>query len=206
MLIYIPYLIFSLIITVICYITNPIVVLFADELGELHGFLKYWATWDDSLDPRFFVVNKVWAIFRYDYDKHYEEYKGTTPELEEVGRERWFTKFKEGGETFTLKERIQRYFCRVLWLTRNNAYGFSFWFLGQKVDSKNMIWTPQKEGVYYGYDSSKSWWNRPWMYKNDSKIAGKFYWETFIGWKISDDAKGLHQAMIANRIWFSYQD
>ena len=68
MLIYIPYLIFSLIITVVCYITNPIVVLFANELGELPGFLANWQTWDDSLDPRFFVVNKVWSIFRYDYD------------------------------------------------------------------------------------------------------------------------------------------
>lgn len=30
----------QLLIMIICYITNPIVVLFADENGELHGFLR----------------------------------------------------------------------------------------------------------------------------------------------------------------------
>lgn len=34
----------QLLIMIICYITNPIVVLFADENGELHGFLKKWQT------------------------------------------------------------------------------------------------------------------------------------------------------------------
>lgn len=206
MVIYIPYLIFSLIITIICYLTNWFVCLFADELGELHGFLKNWQTWDDSLDPRFFVVKEVWSFLKYDYDKHYEEYEGSTPELEEVGRTRWFTRFKEGGEHFTLVERIKRYFCRVLWLTRNNAYGFSFWFLGRKVDGKNMVWKISDDGkVKYGYDITQPWWKRAFIYKNDSNICGKFSWQTFLGWKISDELK-VHQAMIANRIWFSFDD
>ena len=58
----IPYLIYAplnILLMLFCYITNPIVVLFADETGELHSFLRYWQTWDDSLDPAFFVKRKV---------------------------------------------------------------------------------------------------------------------------------------------------
>ena len=40
----------QLLIMIICYITNPIVVLFADKDGELHGFLRKWQTFDDSCD------------------------------------------------------------------------------------------------------------------------------------------------------------
>lgn len=40
----------QLLIMIICYITNPIVVLFSDENGELHGFLRKWQTFDDSCD------------------------------------------------------------------------------------------------------------------------------------------------------------
>ena len=32
-------------------------------------------------------------------------------------------------------ERIQRYFCRLLWLCRNNAYGFRYYIFGKEVDA-----------------------------------------------------------------------
>ena len=58
-LLYVP---INLLIMLVCYITNPIVVLFATETGELKGFLNYWQTHDDSLDPAFFVKEKVPAF------------------------------------------------------------------------------------------------------------------------------------------------
>lgn len=197
---YIFYLILNLIATVVCYVTNPIVVLFATELGELKGFLKYWQTWDDSLDPRFFVMEKVPKIFRYDYDKHYTEYEGTTPELEAVGRMRWFVKFVEGGENFSIKERIQRYFCRVFWLTRNNSYGFSFWLFGRTINPKDMIWNNVSNDTKFGYDKSESFITRAWTYKSEAKIFSWVRWEIYLGWKISEDSQTIQQCMIANRI------
>jgi hypothetical protein len=62
-MVWIFYFIGSFLAMVLCYLTNPIVCLFSDEYGELHGFLKYWQTWDDSLNPRFFVVEKAPRIF-----------------------------------------------------------------------------------------------------------------------------------------------
>lgn len=133
----IPYLIYAqlnILLMLFCYITNPIVVLFADETGELHSFLRYWQTWDDSLDPAFFVKKKVPKFLRYDYDRHYQEYWGTTRDLAKLGRDRCFVKLLD--KHFTVKERIQRYFCRVLWLTRNCGYGFAFYTFGRKVVGK----------------------------------------------------------------------
>lgn len=204
MLIYLPMLILNLIVMVLCYITNPIVVLFANENGELPGFLSLWQTHDDSLDPRFFVVDKAPSIFKYDYDKHYEEYLGSTPELEEIGRTRWFTKIKDPN--FTIKERIQRYFCRVLWLTRNNSYGFSFWWFGQMVDNKNMVYPINREGEYFGYDKSKNILITPWVYKNDRPITSKICWCVFLGWKIGPQDTGVKRYMIANRPTIGFID
>ena len=205
-MIYFPYLIVSLIFTVFCYLTNWIVCFFADEKGELHGFLKYWQTWDDSLDPRFFVVGKVPSIFKYDYDKHYEEYEGTTPELEEVGRTRWFVRFKEGGEVFTTKERIQRYFCRVLWLMRNNSYGFAFWLLGRKIDPKNVVWKIDTKDTIFGHEIPFNILTSAWVYKTEKHLFWKLWLDIFIGWKFGPGNDHVHQAMIANRVWFSIED
>ena len=204
MLIYLPLLILNFLVSILCYITNPIVVLFANEVGELPGFLSLWQTHDDSLDPRFFVVDKVASIFKYDYDRHYEEYEGTTPELEAVGRTRYYVKLKDPN--FTLKEKIQRYFCRVLWLTRNNAYGFSFWWFGRQVDSKDMVFTINKDKEYFGYDKSKNILITPWVYKNDSPINSKISWQVFLGWKIGRDDEGVKRYMIANRPTISIND
>jgi hypothetical protein len=189
---------------IICYLTNPIVCLFATELGELEGFLNYWATWDDSLDPAFFVKTRVPSFLRYDWDKHYEEFEDTTPELDHVGRKRWFTKFKEGGHIFTTKERIQRYFCRVLWLTRNCGYGFAFWMFGKEVLSSNMVWVKNEKDVRYGYDISENILTRAWMYKAHIHLFWRIYFDAFLGWKINDEPSTKPcQAMIANRVVLS---
>ena len=58
---------------IIAYITNPIVVLFADEYGNLPDCLRWWTTFDNCLDVRWMITeNKVPKIFQYDYDKHYK--------------------------------------------------------------------------------------------------------------------------------------
>ena len=199
-----PEFILNMFFMIFCYLTNIVVVAFADELGELHGFLKNWQTWDDSCDPRFFVTTRVPKFLRYAYDKHYEEYEATTPELEEVGRTRWFTRFVEGGENFTIKERIQRYFCRFLWLTRNNGYGFAFWLFGKKINPKDMVWVKNiPDELIIGYDSTKSIWVRPWVIKAHKHLFGRIYLDVFLGWKIGPGDDHLKQCMIANRIVFS---
>ena len=194
------YLIPSLLSTVLCYLTNWFVVLFADRDGELHGVLHLWQTWDDSLNGEF-SVQCAPKFLRYDWAKHYVEYKDTTQYLRSVNRDRWFATCI--NDDWTLWERFQRYACRVWWLMRNNAYGFSFYLLGytavppiEVTESENTISAKEKNGC-------------GWMYKNTAKIFSLFGWEVhwnnLIGWKLDTNAKYDTRSMIANRIAFFFR-
>ena len=135
---------------------------------------------------------------QYDYDKHYEEYWDTTPALAKVGRNRCFARVINGN--FTIKERIQRYICRVLWLTRNCAYGFAFWGFGREVDGKNMVYIRDEEGMRLAYDKSRNILTRPWAYQDERHLFGNVYLNLYIGWKINKD-NTVKQCMIATRIF-----
>lgn len=109
----------SFLFMLIAYITNPIVVLFADEKGDLPRIFKWWQTYDNCLDIEWMISEgHVPKIFRYDFNKHYvyhleNKKNGLIPGYVDVI-----------DSNFTIKERIQRYFCRLAWLYRNTGYGF----------------------------------------------------------------------------------
>ena len=195
------YLPFSLLFTVLCYVTNPIVVLFANKDGELPSFLHLWQTWDDSIFNEF-AVSCAPKFLQYDWKAHYREYKGTTAYLESVNRERWFTVCI--NDDFSLWELIQRYVCAVLWLTRNSAYGFCFYWLG--ADVSPYLKVSQSEHV----TKAKEIWGGnlfgAWCYCNSAPFltifGRKFTWNTYLGWKIDLTARVVTRAMIANRISF----
>jgi len=192
------YLPLSLLASVLCYITNPIVLLFCDEDGELPGPLHLWQTWDNSCNPSDIKeIAPAWLL--YDWDAHYREYKDTTQILRAWNRDRWFTECN--NKEWTMGERIKRYLCRLLWLTRNNAYGWGFYVLGATVSplllvdqSKNTVYVDEVDGD-------------AWMYKNDAPIISLFgytlRWKNIIGWKIALGESYDTRAMIANRIAFS---
>lgn len=201
-MIYFIFLPLNMICMVLSYITNPIAVLFADNRGELHGLWRYWQTWDDSLDVEWFVKTRVPAFLRYDFDKHYISSRETTPELARVGRDKGCVIVKDGN--FTNHERWQRYWCRVLWLTRNSGYGFAMWLFGCTVcgDEMRMHITIRRDREFvFGYASDRNMLMRPWILYIDWPITGCLRWNIFLGWKI-DYVSGSRasQAMIANRI------
>ena len=196
-LIYLP---FSLLFSVICYLTNWLVLLFCDRNGELHGFLHLWQVWDDSCNPEF-AIQCAPKFLQYDWKAHYVEYKDTTQYLRSVNRERWYATCI--NDEWTLWERFQRYACRVLWLTRNNAYGFCFYLLGytatptiEVTQSENTIKAKEKDG-------------EGWMYKNTAPIFSLFgwtvHWNNLLGWKLDCDAKYDTRSMIANRVAFFFR-
>lgn len=60
----------ELVAMVVAYLTNWLVVLWADECGNLPCWLRYWQTYDNTLDVGWMIYEvPEWA--RYDYDKHY---------------------------------------------------------------------------------------------------------------------------------------
>lgn len=196
-MIWFPYAILNFIVMVFCYLTNWFVCLFADECGELPHIFRMWQTWDDSTDCGFLVKTVVPKFLRYDFDRHYEEYESTTPDLEKVGRKRWFVRLKDPN--FTTKEKIQRYFCRVWWLTRNCSYGFAFWCFGFIVEPQNMVWIKYTDDYRLGYDKSRNILIRPWVLKSNRRINKYMIWEVFLGWKISNEHDTPMQCMIATR-------
>ncbi len=193
----------SCIVSIFCYVTNPIVILFCDENGELPGFLSLWQTWDDSCDSEYYMTECVPGFLNYGfYSKYYPQTKVATPELALVGRERWVTQIRPNA-VFSVKERIQRYFCRLLWLTRNCGYGFNFWCFGATVDGNSMNYRVNESGREIG-DNGKYF-----IIHSDAPIIsfGKvtICWKVFLGWKISSEP-GPHRSMLANRflIRFSF--
>ena len=202
-MIWIPLFILNALVMIVCYITNPIVCLFANEEGELPGFLSYWQTWDDSCNPRFFIVEKVPRFLHYDYDRHYEEYWGTTPKLQQYGRQRCFARVLDPN--FTFKEKVQRYVCRVLWLMRNCGYGFSFYLFGAWAHKESSVehekYRDDSHYVRWGYDTSESILTRVWWLKIDWFISKHVHVEGYLGWKINYPFKSDSQySMIAHRL------
>lgn len=191
---------------IIAYITNPIVVLFADEYGNLPNCLRWWGTFDNTLDVRWMITeNKVPKIFQYDYDKHYiyhYEDKGNgyvIPGHVEIV-----------NSNFTTKEKIQRYFCRLAWLYRNTAYGFSYYVLGKRIFPRNILVVRNYNYGEYDnctetLDASTGFINRVWKLHYYKQWCKYFYLRVYIGWKITSDTKTNPNesdvAMLACYIW-----
>ena len=204
MVIWFLYFIVSLICMVFCYITNPFVVPFADLCGELPSVLKYWQTWDNSVFCSDSVEHAP-KFLQYDWSKHYTEHIDSDPYLQSVNRSRWYVSCIDPN--FTLWERVQRYFCGVLWLTRNCSYGFSFYMLGLTV-SPTLEITESAITKFVKEVYGQGLWGA-WEYKNIAPIFKAFgyvvHWNNLLGWKIDESAKYDTRAMIANRIAFYFE-
>ena len=200
-LLYVP---FSLLAMVLCYLTNWIVVLFADEDGELPSFLHLWQTWDNSVYCSDSVEHAP-KFLQYDWARHYREHLDADAYLKSVNRERWYCTCID--HNFTLWERVQRYCCGVLWLMRNASYGFSFYLLG--ADVSPMLKTEKSANTIFVREIFGGNIGGAWMYKNTAPIFSLFgwtvHWNNLIGWKIDDSAKRTTRAMIANRIAFFFK-
>jgi hypothetical protein len=111
----------------LCYLTNPIVVLFADDEGELPAFLKLWQTWDSALDNRQYVLYDCPKWLSYDFDEYYDTAVMT------IGHGR-SKKIVIAKNPFPKRLWLKHYLNRVFWLYRNTGYGFAFYLFG--VDTK----------------------------------------------------------------------
>ena len=165
---------------VICYLTNPIVVLFADDEGELPASLKLWQTWDSSLDNRQYVLYDCPKWLSYDFDEYYD----TAVMCIGHGRSKKIVLTKN---PFPKRLWLKHYLNRVFWLYRNTGYGFAFYLFG--VDPKPE--TIRRKGERFSICSNA------FRYKNDAKISKHLRWCIYLGWKY-DFYDSCH-AMIATR-------
>lgn len=187
---YFFYVLLEIIFTIVCYLTNPIVVLFADEYGNLPYSLRYWQTWDNTLDVEWMITeNKVPKIFQYDYGKHYkyiyEDHDKNIPGHVNIL-----------NPNFTLIERFKRYFCRLAWLYRNTGYGFSYEVTGKDINGADIIKRSDinkrqyRNQIYHTDDAFMIRYEKPW--------CKYFKWRIFLGWKMQDvDSTQTKRCMLA---------
>lgn len=185
---------------VAAYITDPIVLLFADEVGNLPRAFIWWENWDDHLDVSWMIYeNHVPKFAKYDFNKHYR-YHAPEEAIKLIGEYRGYVDLLDGN--FTTKERLQRYICRLFWLWRNNAYGFSYYVTGIDICKADVtkIKTVEKDGyIYYVTDYA-------FCYKDERKSFAGFCWDNYVGWKFRrlDDDK--QRCMLAFRITPFYKE
>ena len=182
------YAIVDLLFNIIAYLTNPIIVLFATETGELPSIFYWWANWDDGLDVDWMVYEHhvpSWA--EYDFNKHYK-YVDEWEAEQVIGHHHGFVIPKDMN--FTLKERFQRYVCRLCWIYRNCAYGFSYYITGINVDEKDIVKTVDEKG-YLFYQTDYGF-----CFKYDRPSFGSHYWKIFLGWKFQN-VHGVERCMLA---------
>lgn len=181
---YIKYLIYSLcqlFCMVLCYLTNPLVVLFADRQGELPKVLRLWQTWDSALDNRQYVLYDCPRWLSYDFDDYYE--CSAIPIGH--GRSQKVVRIKK---PFPRSLWLKRYLNRVFWLYRNCGYGFAFYLFG--MDTKPE--TIRRKGEHFAISANA------FRYKNDDPISTHWKWCIYLGWKF--DFYDPCRAMIATRL------
>ena len=185
-----------------CYITNPIVVLFADDKGNLPKVFKLWQTYDNCLDIDWMIYEdgNIPNIFKYNFSKYYMY----TPEH----KTDWV--MKPGYVTLrgdnilnemTTAEKVKRYFCRLAWLMRNCGYGFAYYIFGVVVNPKDLVVLHESDHLFvavvpnthiFSIKGTKVW----------TIFGYSFMLDIYLGYKLSgvQRYKHEHRAMIANRI------
>jgi hypothetical protein len=198
-LIYLP---LVLLCSALCYLTNWLVVLFADKNSELHGIWHLWQTYDNSITPSDVTeLHELPSFLLYNWKAHYYEYEADTSYMDDIKRKRWYTTCI--NDDWTLWERLQRYICRVYWLTRNCAYGWCFYVFGQWAFSDSSVehkhYKDDKHYIKWGWDNSQPIWCRTWWLKIDWYWTKHWHTDAYIGWKVSYPFSGSRYNMIANR-------
>lgn len=177
-------LIMDIVFTLICYVTNPIVILFSNEFGELPYKLRWWQTYDNCIDIPHSINTGVPKIFRYNFEKHYIY----TPEI----KNKYI--MKPGfvvliDPDFSLWEKIQRYICRNIWLYRNTGYGFSYEVCGRYVLEENIkkyvdYNKANNDQCYIAVVNDKyAFFNKTWSIFYTKKYCKWFYLRIYLGWK-----------------------
>lgn len=195
---WILYAILTIISMIVAYITNPIVVLFADEKGNLPHCLRWWQTYDNCLDVGWMISEgHVPKLFRYDFDKHYVYHL----EDKSYGLKPGYVDILDPN--FTTKEKIQRYFCRLAWLYRNTAYGFAYEVLGREYTPKeNVVLKKYGGGIdaeWISYiDDNHETIDKTWSFYLTKPWCKYFYLRIYAGWKLKGCTNGPRsKAMVA---------
>ena len=178
----------ALLIELVCYILNPIVAiptrkeLRTDRAKILGGVVTM---------PRDYLIKPLMYFQTHDNAVDEWWYDG-------YARDSFFRFLREATQEQYDKSWTLRYICRVMWLYRNNAYGFLF----------NWLSTPIEELKYekvIGTEDSGKFWLRYQAYNHSFQLESQIpivctnrYYSLNIGWKAHRSAP-RPEKMFANR-------
>ena len=185
---------------IVAYVTDPIVLLFADVYGNLPGVFVWWANWDDHLDVDWMVYeHHVPKFAEYDFNRHYKYHDEYEAE-QLIGERRGYVDLLDGN--FTWHERFQRYVCRLWWLWRNNAYGFSYYVTGVDVHKADIVKVKTTEADGYIYYVTEN----AFCYKDERPSFCGMHWDNYVGWKFRSVDQDVKRCMLAFRITPFYKE
>jgi len=180
----------SILVEIMCYLLNPIIALFITSEPRTDRVKR--APWNNGT----FTFDRDYIIkpFRWfqTHDNAVDEW--------------WYGAFNSKSHFKFLREATQedydnswwiRYCCRVMWMYRNNAYGFLYNLFSRPLEERIDV----KE---HGVEDSGSFWYLLQVYPSSWKLEVQIpVWKTnrYIsvncGWKAH---KGFPRVMYANRI------
>jgi hypothetical protein len=185
LLLFIP----ALLVELACYLLNPLVAIFTrkelrtDRAKILGGVvtmerdyllkpLMYFQTHDNAVDEGWYDGYVKDSYFKWLREATQEEYDSS-----------WWL----------------RYVCRVMWLYRNNAYGFLFYWFSTPIE-------PLGTEKIIGIEDSGEFWMHYQQFKSSFKLEAQIpilftdrFYSLNIGWKAHRSAP-LPLKMYANRI------
>lgn len=184
------YFIPALLVELVCYIINPFVALFTtreDRLDRVkrppynnavvsihHDYLikplRWFQTHDNAVDE--------WWYGYYNIDDWWEKARNWTQE--DYDNSWWI-----------------RYYCRVKWLYRNNAYGFLYNLFSVPVEEPIEIKETGIKGLKGGTWTELKVYKSGFQFEMQKAITKNRYLSINIGWKAH---KGFPKKMYANRI------
>ena len=184
LLLFIP----ALLVELACYILNPLVAIFTrkeertDRAKILGGVVTMQR--DYLIKPLMYFMTHDNAVDEYWYDGY--------------AKDSYFKWLREATQADYDSSWWLRYVCRVMWLYRNNAYGFLFYWFGTPIEPYNRIFQygVEDEGLWLRYESYPS------SFKFECQIPILFtnrYISANIGWKAHRSAP-LPRKLYANRI------
>jgi hypothetical protein len=184
LLLFIP----ALLVELACYLLNPLVAIptrkeeRTDRAKILGGVVTMQR--DYLIKPLMYFMTHDNAVDEYWYDGYAKD-----------SHLKWI---REATQADYDSSWWLRYVCRVMWLYRNNAYGFLFYWFGTPIEPYNRIFKYgiEDEGLWLRYESYPS------SFKLEFQIPILFttrYISANIGWKAHRSAP-LPRKLYANRI------
>lgn len=178
----------AIIVELICYVLNPFVAILTrkelrtDKSKRLGGVVTIER--DYLVRPLMYFQSHDNAVDEWWYDLYNEDsfFKSLREATQEQYDNSWWL----------------RYVCRVMWLYRNNAYGFLFYWFSTPVEaleSEKIVGTEDNGNFWMHYQAFKR------SFKLEAQLPILFtkrYLSVNIGWKEHRSAP-LPQKMYANR-------